>query len=127
MDLIEVFKALGDETRVRILGILLKTELCVCEIEIILGLTQSNASRHLNKLKSTGIITSEKKSQWVYYRINEKFIEESVDLYKYLRDKVNSVMKVEKDVERLKKYQDSSFTCEELSDEKDKIIKCLEG
>jgi len=76
LDLIEIFKALGDENRIRILNLLIRQELCVCEIETVLDMTQSNASRHLNKLKTSGIITSEKKSQWVYYRVDNKFIEE---------------------------------------------------
>ena len=74
LDLIEILKALGDENRIRILNLLIRQELCVCEIETLLDMTQSNASRHLNKLKSAGVITSEKKSQWVYYRVDNKFI-----------------------------------------------------
>lgn len=114
MDFIEIFKALGDETRIRILGILLEAELCVCEVETILGITQSNASRHLNKLKNAGIIVSDKKSQWVYYRVNDKFTEENLDLYKYLKNKINSIPKLKKDLEKLKKYQESGITCEEI-------------
>ena len=53
MELVEIFKAFGDETRIRILNLLRNSEMCVCEIEAILGINQSNASRHLNKLKST--------------------------------------------------------------------------
>lgn len=89
LDLIEIFKALGDENRrIRILNLLIKQELCVCEIETVLEMTQPNVSRHLNKLKSAGIITSEKKSQWVYYRLDNKFIEENNLLYKFLKSNI---------------------------------------
>ncbi len=89
MDFIEIFKALGDENRIRILNLLMREELCVCEIETMLGMTQSNASRHLNKLKNAGIITSDKKSQWVYYGINNEFIKENNLLYEFLKNKIN--------------------------------------
>ena len=52
-----------DENRIRILNLMLNAELCVCEIETILEMTQSNASRHLAKLKSAGIITSSKEKK----------------------------------------------------------------
>jgi ArsR family transcriptional regulator len=87
LDLIEIFKALGDKNRIRILNLLIRQELCVCEIETMLNMTQSNASRHLNKLKTSGVITSEKKSQWVYYRIDNKFIEENNLLYEFIKNK----------------------------------------
>lgn len=126
MNLIEIFKALGDETRFRIVGILLERELCVCEIEAILGVTQSNASRHLNKLKSSGIIVSEKKSQWVYYRISEGFITENPGLYEYLKNRAGSVEKVEADIKNLRKYQFTNFTCEEIEKDREKVLRSLE-
>lgn len=103
LDLIEIFKALGDENRIRILNLLIRQELCVCEIETVLEITQSNASRHLNKLKSAGVITNEKKSQWVYYRVDNKFIEENNLLYEFLKNKMDENTQWIRDVERLKK------------------------
>ena len=70
-DIVYILKALADENRIRILNLLRNGELCVCDIEAVLGIKQSNASRHLNRLKIAGIIVSEKKSQWVYYRLND--------------------------------------------------------
>lgn len=59
-------------------GLLISGERCVCEIETCLGLTQSNASRHLNVLRSAGILASEKHAQWAYYHISEKFCTEQL-------------------------------------------------
>ncbi|MGI6537037.1 MAG: ArsR/SmtB family transcription factor [Caldicoprobacterales bacterium] len=126
MDLIEIFKALGDENRIRILNLLMRQELCVCEIETLLDMTQSNASRHLNKLKTSGIITSEKKSQWVYYRVDNNFIEKNNLLYKFLKSKMDGNMQWIKDVERLKKYKNSNFTCEQLRENKSQVLKYLQ-
>ena len=56
--MIDILKALADESRLRILSQILKGEMCVCEIEHCLSLTQSNASRHLNILEKAGILDS---------------------------------------------------------------------
>ena len=82
--MVDIFKALSEESRLRILSILLDGEMCVCEIEASLSLTQSNAARHLNVLRQTGILLSYKKAQWTYYRWNEQFIEKHKELYDYL-------------------------------------------
>ena len=57
MNTVQMLKALGDETRIRIVNILRDRPLCVCEIESILEITQSNASRHLSKLMNANIVT----------------------------------------------------------------------
>ena len=86
--MLDVLKALADETRLRILSQVLNGEMCVCEIEECLGLTQSNASRHLTTLKKAGILESSKSAQWIYYKINENFIAEHTQLYHYLLEKI---------------------------------------
>lgn len=88
-------------------------------------MTQSNASRHLNKLKTSGIIISEKKSQWVYYRIDNKFIEENNLLFEFIKNKIDGNTQLIKDIERLKKYKDSNFTCEQLRENKTQVLKYL--
>ena len=67
--LTRLFRALGDETRLRIVALLSHGELCVCHIESALGLNQSNASRQLGILKSAGIVDSRREGTWVYYAI----------------------------------------------------------
>lgn len=101
--MIEIFKALSEESRLRILSILEDSELCVCEIEATLNLTQSNASRHLNVLKRCGIVESRKDALWTYYRISPVFQQEHKELWLYL-------------VEELKKlptYQEDHEACEQ--------------
>lgn len=126
MEFVEIFKVLGDENRIRMLNILKEGELCVCEIESILGITQSNASRHLNKLKSLKIISGEKKAQWVYYSIDKEFIVNNELLYSYLKSKSEESDLCVKDIQKLIKYKNSTFTCEELREDKEKVIKYLE-
>jgi ArsR family transcriptional regulator len=64
-----LFRALGDETRVRIVALLSHGELCVCHLESALGLTQSNTSRQLGVLKNAGIVEARRDGSWVYYRL----------------------------------------------------------
>ena len=69
--LTRVFRALGDETRLRIVALLAHGELCVCHVEQALDLSQPNASRQLGILKNAGIVDSRREGTWVYYRIAE--------------------------------------------------------
>lgn len=89
--MVEIFKVLAEESRIRILSMLLEGEMCVCEIEDCLKMTQSNASRHLTALKKSGILESYKKAQWTYYKINNKFIEENKELWSYLENGVKEL------------------------------------
>lgn len=83
--MVEIFKALSEENRLRVLSILLEGEMCVCEIEAALNLSQSNASRHLTALKRCGILESCKRAQWTYYRVKDSFIQENEELWDYLK------------------------------------------
>ncbi len=93
----DIFKALSDETRLRILSLIMKGEMCVCEIEDCLGLTQSNASRHITTLKNAGILSSSKQAQWAYYRLNEEFCKQNRELMNYLAEKLKSISTYESD------------------------------
>jgi ArsR family transcriptional regulator len=62
-------KALADPTRVRILGLLRGGEVCVCHIHESLGVSQSKASRHLAYLRRSGLVKTDRRGLWVYYRL----------------------------------------------------------
>jgi ArsR family transcriptional regulator len=68
----KVFKALSDETRLRILKMLEGRPLCVCEIQHVLKGSQPNVSHHLKALHEAGLVESEKDGLWVAYRLPEK-------------------------------------------------------
>ena len=67
----QIFKALGDETRLRILQLLADGELCVCELMAALDLPQSTVSRHLSYLKNSGWLKDRREGVWMYYRLTE--------------------------------------------------------
>lgn len=65
------FKALADETRLRILKLLETREMCVCEVMVALELTQPTASHHLGILENAGLISSRKEGRWVFYSLTD--------------------------------------------------------
>jgi ArsR family transcriptional regulator len=70
-NLLIVFKALSDETRLRILKLLEHGELCVCDIVAALDTIQPKVSFHLSTLKEAGLITDRKQGKWIHYRIDD--------------------------------------------------------
>ena len=68
-EVIAIAKALGDETRLRALLALRGGDLCVCQLVELLGLAKSTVSKHMSVLKAPGIVESEKRGRWVYYRL----------------------------------------------------------
>jgi ArsR family transcriptional regulator len=64
-----VFKALADRTRLRIIGLLVNGEVCVCHIHDSLGIPQPMASRHLAYLRRAGLVSTRKEGLWVHYRL----------------------------------------------------------
>ena len=68
--LAKTFKALSDETRLRILNILLERECCVCELMQVLDLTQSRTSRHLITLCDAGFLKFRRQGLWAMYSID---------------------------------------------------------
>ena len=71
-----LFKALADDTRLRILRLLEVREMCVCEVMVALDLTQPTASHHLGLLENAGLVKGRKEGKWVFYSIADpKLIE----------------------------------------------------
>ena len=66
-----LFKALADATRLRILGLLLAGEVCVCDIHETLKMPQPKASRHLAYLRRSGLVETRREGLWVHYRLAE--------------------------------------------------------
>jgi ArsR family transcriptional regulator len=70
-----VFSALADNTRLRILQLLAKEELCACEVMAALDLTQPTASHHLGILERCGLVISRREGKWVFYRVADAKVE----------------------------------------------------
>jgi len=70
----QLFKALADKTRLKILLLLDIREMCVCEIMVALNLTQPTASHHLGILEDVGLVKDRREGKWVFYSLKDKRI-----------------------------------------------------
>jgi len=68
-DAVKVFKALADPTRLRIMLLLRRRELCVCELMFILEMEQSRVSHHMRVLREAGIAEDVREGRWISYRV----------------------------------------------------------
>ncbi|CEO33268.1 ArsR/SmtB family transcription factor [Paraclostridium sordellii] len=123
MKIVQILKALGDETRIKIMNILRNGPLCVCEIEAILEITQSNASRHLNKLMNANLVTYYKEAKYVYYKLNEDTLNEYRFVKSILEDGLEKEEKLKLDYDILVNYREAGLTCETVNQIRDVINK----
>ena len=79
------FKGLADINRLSIMNLLLTGELCGCDIQYVIGVTQSNVSRHLTYLKRSGLVADRRAGYRVYYRLMEDNKREYKALVSYLK------------------------------------------
>jgi ArsR family transcriptional regulator len=101
-DFAKLFKALSDETRIRILKILLERECCVCEVMQALDISQSRASRNLGILQDAGFAKSRRDGLWIVYFIDEQRMNSyTVQLIELLRGSLANEETLLQDRERL--------------------------
>jgi len=103
-DLIKALKALSDETRLRIMKILLEKESCVCEIMQALDISQTRASRNLGILQDVGFLKSRRDGLWVVYSVDWQAVNRhAISLAKLLKSSPLSEEVLTRDKERLKR------------------------
>ena len=111
-ELTRVFKSLSDETRLRILNVLMERECCVCEVMQALEISQSRASRNLNALYNAGLLKLRRDGLWALYSIDEEGLEKQ---YTPILGAVKSSLAGNEigteDIERLKKAERVGPTC----------------
>ena len=98
-----VFKALADDTRLRILGLLLTGEVCVCDIHESLRIPQSKASRHLAYLRRSGLVDTRRDGLWIRYRLGRLADPVLAAMVDAVRHALSHVDVVRKDAGRLQK------------------------
>ena len=105
-DLIKAIKALSNETRLRILNLLLERECCVCEVMQALDISQTRASRNLNALYDAGFLKLRKDGLWSLYSIDKEGMEEYYsDLVHAMKTALEGNKLVDADRERLRKVE----------------------
>lgn len=85
MTIAEHFKGLSEPTRLRMLNLLFQGELCGCDIQYVLHLSQSNVSRHLNYLKRVGLVMDRRDGYRVFYKLADSSDKSRDLLLDYLR------------------------------------------
>jgi ArsR family transcriptional regulator len=98
-----LFKALGDGTRLRILGLLLTGEVCVCNIHESLRIPQPKASRHLAYLRKAGLVEARREGPWMHYRLADLPDPLLRSIAGTVRHGLTHVESVRRDSERLQK------------------------
>ena len=98
-----LFKALADPTRLRILGLLLTGEVCVCHIHESLRIPQPKASRHLAYLRRRGLVDTRRDGLWIHYRLAVSSDPVLRILQQAVAHALGHVDRVRKDAERLQK------------------------
>ena len=99
----ELFKALADGTRLRILRLLMAGELCVCNIHDALKIPQAKASRHLAYLRRVGLVTTRREGLWIYYRLSKSADPIVATIEDATTHVLGHVEALRKDAERLEK------------------------
>lgn len=78
-DLADLFKVLGDSTRIKILCVLFEAEMCVCDIAALLGMTQSAISHQLRVLKQARLVKYKRDGKVVYYSLDDEHVKSIFD------------------------------------------------
>lgn len=74
--LVDALKALADPTRLRIISLLNIRDCCVCELVPLFGISQPAVSKHMSRLKTSGLVKETRKGMWVFYSLNKERLEE---------------------------------------------------
>lgn len=99
--LLNYFKLLSDETRLRIMVLLYHNEFCVCQITGITGISQPNVSKHLGRLRDMYLVRDERKDQYTFYSLN---MEDKLfgDILQNIVDNVDNYPTLRLDLEKSK-------------------------
>jgi ArsR family transcriptional regulator len=111
-ELTRVFKSLSDETRLRILNVLMERECCVCEVMQALEISQSRASRNLNALYNAGLLKLRRDGLWALYSIDEDGLKEQyTPILGAVKSSLAGTESGVQDIQRLKKAERVGTCC----------------
>lgn len=120
----KLLKAIGDDTRLRILRLLMIKPFCVTEITNLLDLTQTNTSKQLSKLKSAGVIETNRQDNYIYYQWADAFIKDQPEWTSAIQKMLNESADYPEDRARSDIYLGGNYCCKALQ-ENDSLIQQL--
>jgi ArsR family transcriptional regulator len=115
MRLLEIYRCLCDETRLRILNLLAQGPLCVCHFQSVLACSQVAVSKHLAYLRARGLVVARRHGQWMIYQLPATPPAELETQLRCLQDCVQTYPVFREDVRRLKQLRRES-KCEWIPD-----------
>ena len=115
MTVVEILKVLSDTNRLRILNLLYVQELCVCELEYLLGISQSNLSKHLRLMSDAGFLESRRQNKFAYYKIKASVFSEHPFLTTIFETELNKEEFLMEEINKLCHYQKSELTCHSIT------------
>jgi len=100
-DIEDLFKALADRTRLRLISLLGDSEVCVCFLVAILKISQPKISRHLAYLRRAKIVAARRDGKWMHYRLTEPPDEHAARIFRELRLSLSEHPEFQRDREKL--------------------------
>jgi len=100
-DIENLFKALADRTRLRLISLIGNSEVCVCFLVAILRTSQPKISRHLAYLRRAGIVASRREGKWMHYRLAEPPDEHAARIFREVRAALSEHPELQRDREKL--------------------------
>ena len=119
IDTVDLFRLLADETRLRILILLTRGELCVCDIMSIIGATQSKTSRHLAYLRSAGLVHARREGLWIHYSLAKPTGVLQQRVFEWLRHAEGELPQAADDLRALREIRRSGKTCAQVRSSED--------
>jgi ArsR family transcriptional regulator, arsenate/arsenite/antimonite-responsive transcriptional repressor len=111
--IIQTFKALSEEMRLRIMMLLIHGELCVCDLMAIFNEPQSKVSRHLAYLKHSGLLQSKRVGVWMHYLLKESLDEISRSQLNFMKDQLGRQALFENDFKKMEEVKKQKL-CEKF-------------
>lgn len=102
--LTQFFKALSDETRLRILVLLTQGECCVCDLMDVLQLPQSTVSRHLAYLRHAGLVSDRRQGVWMFYQLEQSLRTFDIQSWNNILDQLLNQQSAKADLAKLQIY-----------------------
>lgn len=106
-----VYEMLGDANRLRILSMLAKKDMCVCELASVLGITPPSVSRHIKKMKSVGWVTDRQDGYWTIYGFSKQIAPDVVSVVMQAVASVADDETVRSDIAKAAKVDRVSVCC----------------
>ena len=114
IDTVDLFRLLADETRLRILILLTRGELCVCDIMSVIGATQSKTSRHLAYLRNAGLVEDRREGLWIHYSLAKPTGVLQQRVFEWLRHAESELPQAVEDLRTLRDIRRNGKTCAQV-------------